>query len=158
MDFHYECEQFVAAPLETVFEFFSRAENLELITPKWLNFRIISVDPPGKIGRGTRIRYALRWRILPMRWTTEITAWDPPHRFADVQLRGPYRKWEHEHRFVAEDGGTRIYDHVTYALPFGVLGTLAHKLRVRGDVERIFGYRRGVIERLFPTDKAPSMN
>lgn len=154
MDFHYECEQFVPAPLETVFTFFSRAENLEQITPKWLNFRVISLDPAGEIRRGTRIRYALRWRVFPMRWTTEITVWDPPHRFADVQLRGPYRKWEHEHRFVAENGGTRIYDRVTYALPFGALGAIAHKLRVRGDVERIFRYRQDFINQLFPRDKA----
>ena len=154
MDFHYESDQFVPASLQTVFTFFSRAENLEQITPQWLNFRIISVEPAGEIRPGTRIQYALRWRIFPMRWTTEIKEWDPPHRFVDIQSRGPYRKWEHEHRFVAEDGGTRIYDRVTYALPFGVLGTVAHKLRVRRDVERIFRYRREVIERLFPGDKA----
>ena len=80
---------------------------------------------------------------------TEITAWEPPHRFADVQLSGPYAKWEHEHRFVAEGEATRILDSVTYALPFGVLGSIAHRLRVRHDVETIFGYRRAAIEKRF---------
>lgn len=154
MDFHFECDQFVPAPLKTVFEFFSRAENLEQITPKWLNFRIISIDPPGEIRRATRIRYALRWRVFPIRWTTEITAWDPPHRFVDIQSRGPYRKWEHEHRFVAENGGTRICDRVTYALPFGILGNIAHRLRVRADVERIFAYRREIVAGRFGSQPA----
>jgi ligand-binding SRPBCC domain-containing protein len=154
MDFHYECDQWVPAPLDRVFDFFTRAENHERITPQWLNFRIISIEPPGPVRGGTRLLYALRWRVFPIRWTTEITVWHPPHQFADVQLRGPYRKWEHEHRFVAENGGTRIYDRVTYALPFGILGALAHRLRVRRDVESIFAFRRSVIERQFPSEDA----
>ena len=142
MDFHFSAEQLVPAPLEEVFAFFSRAENLEELTPPWLNFRILSVEPPGEVRVGTRIGYALRWRIVPIRWMTEITAWEPPHRFADVQLSGPYAKWEHEHRFVAEGEAMRILDSVTYALPFGVLGSIAHRLRVRHDVETIFAYRQ----------------
>ena len=99
--------------------------------------------------KGTLMRYSLRWRIFPIHWTTEIVAWEPPHRFVDVQLKGPYKLWHHEHRFVAEGSGTRISDEVQYELPFGVLGRIAHRLRVRKDVEGIFAYRREVIERRF---------
>ncbi|MGC2108108.1 MAG: SRPBCC family protein [Candidatus Korobacteraceae bacterium] len=79
-----------------------------------------------------------------MRWTSEITDWNPSHRFIDNQLRGPYALWHHEHSFVADNGGTRILDHVKYALPFGILGWLAHRLMTRRDVEAIFEYRRRV--------------
>src|SRR5580704_401192 len=81
-------EQFVPRPIEEVFEFYSRAENLETITPPWLHFRILKIDPT-PIQKGTLIKYSLRWRVFPIRWTTEIVEWKPPHRFVDMQLRGP---------------------------------------------------------------------
>jgi len=141
-------EQYVPRPLDEVFDFFSKAENLQQLTPSWLHFRILEVEP-SPVRKGTLIRYALRWRIVPIRWTTEIVEWEPPHRFVDVQLKGPYKLWHHEHRFAAEGAGTRISDEVQYLLPFGVLGSIAHKLKVKTDVEKIFAYRLEVVEKLF---------
>ena len=146
--FIFRAEQFVPRPIEDVFRFFSNADNLQEITPGWIHLRILSVEP-SPLRKGTLLRYALRWRIFPIRWTTEIIEWEPPHRFVDVQLKGPYKMWRHEHRFVAEGGGTRILDEVQYALPFGMLGQVAHAVKVKKDLERIFGYRRSVIEQRF---------
>jgi hypothetical protein len=146
--FLYRAEQFVPRPLDEVFEFFSRAQNLQQLTPPWLNFRILSVEPE-PVREGTLIRYSLRWRIFPIHWMTRITDWQPPHRFVDVQLKGPYKLWRHEHRFVAEATGTRITDEVHYELPLGILGRIAHTLKVRSDVETIFAYRRAVISQVF---------
>jgi hypothetical protein len=147
-EYVFRAEQFVARDIDEVFTFFSRAENLQQLTPPWLHFRILGVDP-NPIRKGTFIRYALRWRIFPIRWTSEIVEWNPPHRFADLQLKGPYRKWHHEHRFIAENGGTRIHDEVNYELPFGALGDLTHRLKVRRELETIFGYRRQAVDRIF---------
>jgi uncharacterized protein len=133
-------EQWIPKPLDEAFAFFSRPENLEEITPPWLGFHIIRVDNP--LRDGSRIEYKLKVRGLPMRWLTEITAWEPPYRFVDNQLRGPYKLWHHEHRFEAKDRGTLISDRVDYALPFGVLGEIVHALVVRRDVENIFKYRQ----------------
>ena len=141
-------EQFVPRPLEEVFEFFAKAENLQQLTPPWLHFRILSIDP-NPIRKGAMIRYALRWRIFPIRWKTQISEWKPPHRFVDVQLKGPYTLWHHEHTFTAEGAGTRIVDEVQYRLPFGVLGAIAHRLKVKKDVEAIFAYRAEVVRRWF---------
>jgi ligand-binding SRPBCC domain-containing protein len=146
--FVFRAEQFVPRPIAEVFDFFSNAENLQVITPKWLHFRILSVDPV-PLRKGTRLHYSLRWGIFPIRWTTEIVEWEPPHRFVDVQLKGPLKLWHHEHRFVAEGAGTRILDKVQYALPLGVLGRIAHWAKVRRDVEGIFEYRRVIIEKRF---------
>jgi ligand-binding SRPBCC domain-containing protein len=146
--FIFRAEQFVPRPLDEVFEFFSRAENLQQLTPPWLNFRILSVEP-ATVREGTLIRYSLRWRVFPIRWTTRITDWEPPHRFVDLQLKGPYKLWRHEHRFVAEGEGTRISDEVHYILPFGILGRIAHSMKVKSDVEAIFAYRREVVSRVF---------
>ena len=142
-------EQWVPRPLEEVFDFFSRPQNLQELTPAWLHFRILGVKPAGSMGKGTLIRYALRWRVFPIFWTTEILEWLPPHRFVDIQLSGPYRLWHHQHSFIREEGGTRIVDEVHYLLPFGPLGRIIHRLKVRNDVEHIFRFRAQAIRARF---------
>jgi len=141
-------EQLVRRPLEEVFEFFARAENLETLTPEWLNFKIDSINPE-PVQKGTLINYKLRVRGLPLRWTSEIQEWNPPTGFVDLQTRGPYKLWHHTHTFIAEGHNTRIIDEVLYDLPFGPLGTIAHILMVKSDVEKIFHYREMKIRELF---------
>lgn len=135
-----EREQWVPAPIDQTFAFFSDAGNLEALTPPWLHFCILDAGPI-KITEGTTIRYRLSWHGIPLRWKTEIARWEPPCAFVDVQLSGPYRLWHHIHRFEAVRGGTRMTDIVRYALPFGLLGRAAHALAVRRNVEDIFDYR-----------------
>ena len=141
-------EQWIPRPLDEVFAFFSDARNLEELTPPWLGFRILTTGPI-LIAAGKRIRYRLAWRGLPVTWTTQIRRWDPPFRFIDVQLSGPYRLWHHTHRFETRDGGTRMTDVVRYRLPFGMIGRAVHALKVRRDVEQIFDYRFKRIDKLF---------
>jgi ligand-binding SRPBCC domain-containing protein len=133
-------EQWVPQPLEDVFVFFSDARNLEAITPAWLGFRMLS-PPPVAMQSGTIIRYRICWHGFPLRWLTEIESWNPPTRFVDVQREGPYRLWHHTHSFESVEGGTRIRDVVRYALPFGILGRVAHACLVRSELEAIFDYR-----------------
>ncbi len=104
---------------------------------------------PIRIAAGTKLRYRLSVHGLPVRWTTEIRRWEPPFRFIDVQLSGPYRLWHHTHRFEAHNGGTRMTDIVRYRLPFGLLGVAVHTLKVRRDIEQIFDYRFLRINELF---------
>jgi len=137
--------QWIPRPLDEVFAFFADARNLEEITPPWLGFRI-RTSGPIRLAAGTRIRYRLSWHGIPVSWTTEIRRWEPPFRFIDVQLGGPYRLWHHTHRFEASGGGTRMTDIVRYRLPCGTIGRVMHALKVRRDVQRIFDYRRSRIE------------
>lgn len=138
-------EQVLAAGIEDAFAFFSRAENLEAITPPWLRFRI--ADPaPSEIGAGTLIRYRLRLHGIPVRWLTRIEEWDPPRRFVDRQLEGPYALWHHTHSFEPiSENQTRMVDLVRYGHRFGPLGSLAERLVVERDLRRIFDYRRDAI-------------
>ena len=80
------------------------------------------------MGKGALIRYRLRVRGMPVSWLTEITAWEPPHRFVDEQVRGPYTLWHHTHTFEAlDDGGTLMRDVVRYRVGFGPLGVIADR-------------------------------
>jgi ligand-binding SRPBCC domain-containing protein len=145
-------EQWISQPIEQVFAFFSDARNLEDITPPWLGFKIIWMNS-NSIAEGTEIRYRLQLHRIPIDWRTEIRRWNPPHRFVDVQRSGPYKLWHHTHRFEAYGDQTRMIDVVRYALPFGVIGRIVHALKVRGDVQRIFEYRRQRIRELFGVQK-----
>ena len=137
-------EQWFPRPLDEVFAFFADAGNLEAITPPWLGFEILTPRPIA-MRPGALIDYRLRLRGLPVRWRTEISLWQPPHRFVDEQRRGPYREWRHEHTFAAVDDGTLVRDHVRYQVPGG---RLVHELFVRRDVARIFDFRRDRLAQL----------
>ncbi|HNX49005.1 MAG TPA: SRPBCC family protein [Thermoanaerobaculaceae bacterium] len=128
-----------------VFAFFADARNLETLTPPWLGFQILT-PMPLDLRAGARIDYRLRVRGVPLRWQSEIAAWEPPTRFVDEQRHGPYRLWVHEHTFVERDGGTEVRDHVTYAVPGG---WLVERLLVGPDLRRIFAFRRATLARLF---------
>ena len=142
---NFESQLWLPQPRDEVFAFFSDAKNLEAITPPWLNFRTVTPGPI-EMHIGTTIDYKLRIHGFPGRWCSEITAWEPPVRFVDEQVRGPYRLWIHEHIFVERDGGTLVCDRVQYAVPFD---WLTHSLLVRHDVERIFHYRSEMLRRRF---------
>jgi ligand-binding SRPBCC domain-containing protein len=134
-------EQRLAQPIDDVFRFFSDARNLEAITPPLLRFRVLSAPPV--MGPGALIRYRLSVHRMPVGWLTAIREWDPPHRFVDEQLRGPYALWHHTHSFAQLPGGegTLMRDVVRYALPLGAVGELARRLFVARDVEAIFDFR-----------------
>ncbi len=140
-----EADVWLPHPRGEVFAFFADATNLELITPPWLNFRVIT-STPTEMKTGAVIDYRLKLRGIPIRWQSEITAWEPPHRFVDVQRRGPYRLWVHEHTFVEKDKGTLVKDRVRYAVPGG---PLVNRFVVRPDLDRIFGYRQRKLVEIF---------
>ena len=137
-----------------VFSFFSDATNLQAITPGKLHFEILS-DLPIEMRKGTILDYRLRIRGVPVRWRTEITSWEPPYRFSDMQLRGPYQWWIHEHRFEQVGNETVATDVVEYGVP---LGWLAHPLFVRNDLQDIFAFRQRVMAKRFGAATAAAQN
>ncbi len=146
----FRCSVTLAAPLTTVFSFFSNARNLELLTPPWLRFKVLT-EGEIPMSRGRQIDYRLRLRGLPLRWRSEITAWEPPHRFVDEQVIGPYRTWIHEHRFEVEERPGRgpvvvASDEVHYEAPGGAL---VNRLLVAPDLKRIFRYRTARLRERF---------
>ena len=141
----FKFELWLPPPPAELFPVFTDAANLDALTPPWLHFHIVT-PPPIEMKAGALIDYRLRVHGLPLRWRTRINVWQPPHRFVDEQLRGPYRQWIHEHTFEARDGGTLARDHVRYAVP---LDFLLHRWFVRPDIERIFKFRMEVLRNRF---------
>ncbi len=147
--------QFVARPIDEVFDFFSRPENLGRITPASMGFEFLTEDRDMR--DGLEIRYRIRPLLgIPLTWTTKITGYEPPNRFADIQLSGPYRRWEHTHTFEAVPGGTLVHDEIEYEVPLGPLGDLANKLVVRSELRRIFGHRAETIRTVFAAPAKPT--
>lgn len=137
----------LGAPIDQVAPFFSRPENLGLLTPSSMRFRMTS--SPVEIKAGSRIGYRLSVFGVPIRWQTLIARWSENASFVDAQERGPYRSWWHEHSFEQSGPTTTMVDRVRYAPPLGVLGRALNRLLIEDELRRIFAYRNDVIRRRF---------
>ena len=144
-EYLFEAELWLPRPRSEVFPFFSEARNLEELTPPWLKFEVLT-PAPIVMQRGLLIDYRIKVHGIPIRWQTEIVVWEPPERFVDTQLTGPYTLWHHLHTFTERDGGTLCRDKVRYH-PRG--GALMNWLFVRSDVEKIFAYRQKRLTEIF---------
>lgn len=138
----------VPASLEDTFEFFADATKLQLLTPDWLNFRMLTPSPV-VMREGLLLDYTITLFGVPLTWRSRIDVWEPGVRFVDRQIAGPYRWWHHEHRFEPLAGGTRVIDHVEYVPRAGwISGGF-----VRRDLNRIFAFRHQALQRLFEADR-----
>jgi hypothetical protein len=144
--YHLRCELITSCPLLQTFEVFKNPINLAKITPSWLNFQVLTKDV--QMRKGAEIEYNIRWLGLPMHWKTLISNYDPPHSFVDEQVQGPYALWIHHHTFEETAAGTKVGDHVEYALPFGKLGEIAHAVIVKRQLDAIFQFRQREITKL----------
>jgi hypothetical protein len=153
-DYIAESRVWLPKPRAEVFGFFADPANLPLTMPRALGVRVLAAPPVLTAGAVCDLR--IGWLGLPLRWRSVIREFDPPVRFVDVQVRGPYARWEHRHLFLADAGGTWMEDRVTYRLPLGPLGRLAHTLLVGRQLRALWTYRRQkVSELLAPVLDAP---
>lgn len=141
-------ETYIKGKINVVFDFFSKAENLDKITPPELGFKIIT-PLPVEMKKGTLINYKISLNGIPFNWLTEITEWDPPYSFEDSQLKGPYKMWVHRHIFEEENDITKMTDVVKYISPGGIFEFIPHNLIVKKKVEKIFDYRQKIFNELF---------
>jgi NADH dehydrogenase len=144
----------VASDIDTVWDFFSRAENLGRITPRSMGFEIHTDSPSTEAG--ATIDYTVRPLFgIPTGWRSRIDEVDAPHRFRDVQEKGPYKSWVHGHRFTEVDGGVRMDDRVEYEMPFGPIGALGHRMVVRSQLQYVFDFRATAIDNIFESAGDP---
>jgi ligand-binding SRPBCC domain-containing protein len=143
-------KQFLPISLQQAWDFFSTPHNLSKITPAHMGFEILYQSGGERTYAGQIIRYHVQ--ILPgikAHWVTEITHVKEPEYFVDEQRFGPYALWHHQHHFKAVTGGVEMTDEVNYAIPFGILGRVAHAFFVGREVSRIFDHRYQVLEKFF---------
>lgn len=149
--------QWIDSPRANVFPFFADASNLDRITPPWLGFKTLH-STTKSIQEGTQFLYALKIHGIPVRWRSEIQNWKPPLQFRDIQLKGPYSEWRHDHIFSEARGGTLMEDQVLYRLPLHAIARLVAGAWVRSDVTKIFAYRTRIIFNKFPKASDPVKN
>lgn len=143
-------EQFLPITLKAAWDFFSTPANLAKITPEDMGFTIVSKLDEGGIYKGMHIEYRVAPLLgIKMKWITEIGAVEPPYKFVDMQLKGPYALWEHTHTFIETDGGVMMTDEVRYAIPFGILGQIAHAIMVKKRLHDIFDFRAETLKKFF---------
>ena len=143
-------EQQLNCDIETAWKFFSSANNLAIITPKDMNFTVLTKLENDEIYKGMLIDYTVSPILkIPMKWQTQITQVDFQKSFTDFQQKGPYKLWNHYHEFIPNENGVLIKDTVSYELPMGFLGEIAHKLFVKSKLKNIFDFRHEVLEVMF---------
>lgn len=141
-------EQYIPRKKKDLFPYFSVETNLEELTPPYLNFKVVHKSSE-KISEGTELSYKLKLRGLPIDWTSKIIGWNAPTSFVDTQIKGPYKKWHHEHTFQDLGEGCLMRDVITYQLPMGWLGEVVASRWVQSDLKKIFNFRRKVIYERF---------
>ncbi|HET7117292.1 MAG TPA: SRPBCC family protein [Hanamia sp.] len=148
--FYFNTEQFLPINIKEAWDFFSDAKSLSVITPPEMDFKILSDLTDKKVFEGMVIDYTIKPLFgIKVHWQTEIFKVDKPKMFADRQLKGPYKIWEHTHTFVEKENGVLMHDQVKYQLPFGIAGRITHSLLVKKKIENIFIYRRKVLKKIF---------
>jgi ligand-binding SRPBCC domain-containing protein len=145
-DFVLETRVWIARPRPDVFAFVADPANLARVMSPALDVTLLT-RVPVTMEAGAVVDYGVRWLGVPLRWRAFVREYDPPYRFVDVQVRGPWARWEHRHLFLEEEGGTRMEDRVTYRPPLGPLGQLAHTLLLRRQLARAWRVRREGIAR-----------
>ena len=139
----YRLETFQTLPItrDKAFAFFQNPNNLFDITPDWLDFRLVTNKNGEKVYEGAEYDYHIRWFGLRMKWRSKIETYHPPYGFTDIQIVGPYSKWEHTHSFKEQGENTLMFDTVVYKIPFSYLGRAVHGLFLKNQLQDIFCYR-----------------
>ena len=148
--YHLKTIQKIPVSLQEAWDFFSKPKNLSEITPKELDFNIISLYHGEEMYPGQIIEYKVKPLLgIPVYWMTEITHVEKERYFVDEQRFGPYSLWHHQHHFKAIPGGVEMTDIVHYKIPFGFLGDIAQWLFVNKNLQKIFTYRELAVAQRF---------
>lgn len=152
MIYYFRTEHLLPVSVDQAWDFFSSAKNLALITPPEMDFKILTKLNDKEIYEGMLIDYTVKPVFgIPLNWQTEITNVNKPHSFADRQIKGPYKIWEHTHTFIQKENGVLMRDEIKYQIPFGILGQFAHMIFVKDKVKEIFRFRELALAKIFGT-------
>lgn len=140
--------QFVArtvihASPERVFAFHELPDAHRRLTPPWSGSRVIQHAPSLAVGA----RAIVDIRVAPLLWVrTELVhiVYEPPARFVDEQVRGPFKSWRHTHRMTRVGNGTELAEVIDLEPPFGLLGRALAPMLILPRLRKLFAYRHEV--------------
>ena len=144
MTVRFECVTAVAAPPTQVYRA-SLDVGLHVRSMARSGERAVGGVTSGVLGLGDEVTWRARHFGLPWTMTSRVVETDPPHRFVDQQVRGPFRRFRHEHVFETDGAGTRMVDRVELQAPFGPLGRVAELLVVGRYLKRLIEQRNQVL-------------
>ncbi len=145
----FQSSQTFPRPPEEVFAFFRRPANLLQVSPPELHMRL--EEGPEELSLGARFKVRGRRWGVPQRIVSEVTVFEPNVTFRDVQVEGPFRKWEHTHRFETVPGGTLATDVIEFEPPGGILGLVLTAGMIERDLKWAFEYRTKKLAELLGT-------
>jgi ligand-binding SRPBCC domain-containing protein len=142
-------EQILPISLQQAWDFFATPKNLNEVTPKELDFKILT-ELPERMYEGLIIQYRITPMVsIPVKWCTEITHIEDLKYFVDEQRQGPYKMWHHEHHFSQHKDGVLMKDILHYDIGLGIIGNLAGAMFVHKKVNEIFDFRYQALEKYF---------
>lgn len=135
----------IEASPEEVFAWHSRPGAFERLRPPWESVEVLQCT--GTIKNGDRLIVAMQMGPMKIKWIAEHHGYIEGRQFRDVQLKGPFAKWEHTH-LMLPDGPSACFleDRVEFELPFGIMGKPGKKFVIR-KLNRMFEYRHQVTKR-----------
>jgi hypothetical protein len=139
-------QSLIQASPERVFEFHEQPNVLTLLIPPWESARVIQPAKISEVGAQAIVETRILGPIKT-RWVAQHTAYDPPHSFEDVQIKGPFRRWRHRHLIEAGNNGAVLRDEIDYEPPFWFLGRALAPILIQKRLQRLFDYRHEVTRR-----------
>lgn len=125
------------------FTFFEDPRNLCHITPEWLDFHMLNKQSNAQVYENSEFDYTIKVLGVKILWRSRIIDYQPPERFTDIQIKGPYKSWVHVHTLKEVPEGTFMRDEVTYQLYVPALPL--HYFLIRKKLMDIFSYRAVMI-------------
>ncbi|MBK8257059.1 MAG: SRPBCC family protein [Polyangiaceae bacterium] len=141
---HFELRSEFRCTPEELFAFHERPEALALLAPPGGPVEIIQPPASLRVGEEALLRVGLG--PFKIQWVARHTVYEPPHRFVDEQMSGPFRRWRHEHRVEPCGIGAALIDSIDFELPGGPLGKVMAPL-VAGGLKKSFKTRHDVTRR-----------
>jgi len=143
-------EQELPISLQKAWDFFSDPNNLIKLTPSEMKMKMLSRESgDGEIHESVVFGFKL-FGLIPQQWHSDICEWNPPIGFRDIQTKGPYRYWNHQHLLEETSNGTKVIDKIEYALPLLPFQNLLNRLFILPQLKQLFQYRFETLNRLFP--------
>lgn len=136
-------ESLIRASPERVFSFHLQPDVLRLLLPPWESARIIESASISDVGSKAVIETSL-FGPITVKWVAEHTVYDPPHRFEDIQIKGPFRSWHHSHIIQPHESGAILQDKIDYEPPLGFLGRMLAPFLIDSRLQRLFDYRHQI--------------